>query len=175
MNTCSPFITPPLPFCSQTISWVAQWHNYKQCHIYNIYIIIFICTYLYFFIYFYFTFPCAGKSNKMADSADSFSGFFWNSIHKTLIPTRRHVERPLEYFSEVAAVLVFKINKGAFENITSIWNWNSNLCLICLYFLFGFVDFIHKVGIRSVVTFLSGYWPTSCNSYCVSQYRVEKF
>lgn len=49
MNTCSPFITPPLPFCSQTISWVAQWHNYKQCHIYNIYIIIFICTYLYFF------------------------------------------------------------------------------------------------------------------------------
>lgn len=56
----------------------------------------------------------------MADSADSFSGFFWNSIHKTLIPTQRHVERPLEYFSEVAAVLVFKINKGAFENITSI-------------------------------------------------------
>lgn len=50
MNTCSPFITPPLPFCSQTISWVAQWHNYKQCHIYNIYIIIFICTYLYFFL-----------------------------------------------------------------------------------------------------------------------------
>lgn len=49
MNTCSPFITPPLPFFSQTISWVAQWHNYKQYHIYNIYIIIFICTYLYFF------------------------------------------------------------------------------------------------------------------------------
>lgn len=132
MNTCSPFITPPLPFCSQTISWVAQWHNYKQCHIYNIYIIIFICAYLYFF-YFYFTFPCAGKSNKMADSADSFSGFFWNSIHKTLIPTRRHVERPLEYFSEVAAVLVFKINKGAFENITSIWNWNSNLYVLFVY------------------------------------------
>lgn len=129
MNTCSPFITPPLPFCSQTISWVAQWHNYKQ---YHIYIIIFICTYLYFF-YFYFTFPCAGKSNKMADSADSFSGFFWNSIHKTLIPTRRHVERPLEYFSEVAAVLVFKINKGAFENITSIWNWNSNLYVLFVY------------------------------------------
>lgn len=133
MNTCSPFITPPLPFCSQTISWVAQWHNYKQYHIYNIYIIIFICTYLYFFFYFYFTFPCAGKSNKMADSADSFSGFFWNSIHKTLIPTRRHVERPLEYFSEVAAVLVFKINKGAFENITSIWNWNSNLYVLFVY------------------------------------------
>lgn len=133
MNTCSPFITPPLPFCSQTISWVAQWHNYKQCHIYNIYIIIFICTYLYFFFISILHFHVQVRVIRWQIQLTvlvAFSGILsikhW-FLHGDTLKGLWNISLKL------LLCWFFKINKGAFENITSIWNWNSNLYVLFVY------------------------------------------